>query len=164
MKIYLAADHAGFGLKNVLTDFLRDELGHDVEDCGAHAMDSSDDYPDFVADAARKLSDDIARGLDNSRAIIFGASGQGEAIVANRFKGIRAVVFYGEGRQQTDASGQVLGMIASTRLHNDANVLSLGARFIDAEVAREAVREWLATPFSGEERHVRRVHRIDAVV
>lgn len=162
MKVYIAADHAGFELKNVLSSFVRDELGHDVEDCGASVFDPADDYPDIIADAARKLSSDAARGIE-SRAILIGASGQGEAIVANRFKGVRAVVFYGGDGKQIDGTGQSLSMIVSTRSHNDANALSLGARFIDMHRAQEAVREWLLAPFSQEERHVRRIRRIDAL-
>ena len=88
MKIYLASDHAGFGLKQFLGDHLKD-LGHAVEDCGALEMDPLDDYPDFIIQAAKK----VAKNL-NSRGIIMGGSGQGEAIAANRIKGVRAVVFY----------------------------------------------------------------------
>ena len=95
MKIYFAADHAGFELKNALLVYARDELGHEVEDCGALTLDNDDDYPVFISSAARKLSEDVARGVE-SRAIVIGASGQGEAIVANRFKGVRCVLYYGE--------------------------------------------------------------------
>ena len=84
MKIYFAADHAGFALKQELLNFVRGDLGLEVEDCGAFAIDANDDYPDIIAKAARALSLDVASGKD-SRAILIGASGQGEAIVANRF-------------------------------------------------------------------------------
>ena len=88
MKIYLASDHAGFGLKQFLGDHLKD-LGYAVEDCGALEMDPLDDYPDFIIPAAKKVAKN-----PHSRGIIMGGSGQGEAIAANRIKGVRAVVFY----------------------------------------------------------------------
>src|SRR6185295_2504463 len=95
MKVYFAADHAGFELKNTLLNFVRGELNFDVEDCGALTYDAADDYPDLIALAARKLSEDAAQGLD-SRAVVIGASGQGEAIVANRFPGVRCALYYGK--------------------------------------------------------------------
>ena len=163
MKIYFAADHAGFELKNKLAAFVRDELGHDVEDCGALSYDVNDDYPRIIASAARKLSADSMVGKD-SRAIVLGASGQGEAMVANRFKGVRCALYYGKpSRMQTDATGNELDMLASTRIHNNANALSLGGRFLTEEEAKEVVQKWLAAPFTNEERHVRRVAQIDDV-
>lgn len=163
MKVYFAADHAGFETKNILVAFVRDELGHDVEDCGALSNDPTDDYPAIIASAVRKLAADVARGMD-SRAIIAGGSGQGEAMVANRFKGVRCALYYGEAsRTQTDESGKQLDMLTSTREHNDANALSLGLRFLSLDEAKDAVRRWLATPFSAEERHVRRIKQIDEV-
>ena len=161
MRVYLAADHAGFELKKSLLQFVRG-LGHEPEDCGALTHDVSDDYPAFIAGAARKLSGDIANSVE-SRAIFIGASGQGEAIVANRFKGVRCALYYGDAGIQTDAGGKALDIIASTREHNDANALSLGARFLSEKEAKEAVKRWLATPFSAEERHVRRIKQIDEV-
>ena len=167
MKIYFAADHAGFELKNTLLAFVRDlhaqagELKYEVEDCGAFVNDPADDYPEIIARAARKLSADATNGLD-SRAVIIGASGQGEAIVANRFKGVRCALYYGKpSREQTDMSGKQLSMLASTREHNNANALSLGARFLDADEAKEALKDWLSRGFSGEERHQRRIEKID---
>jgi ribose 5-phosphate isomerase B len=83
---------------------------------------------------------------------------------ANRFKGVRAAVYYGPiFLMQTDAGGKVLDLIASTRQHNNANVLSLGARFMNEDEAKKAVQLWLATPFLGEERHVRRIKKIDTM-
>jgi ribose 5-phosphate isomerase B len=94
--------------------------------------------------------------------IAIGASGQGEAMVANRIKGVRAAVFYGSGlRMQTDTQGKQLDILASTRAHNDANVLSLGARFLSQEEAKAAVIEWLQTPFSGGEAHKRRIAKFN---
>lgn len=162
MRVYFATDHAGFELKNILLAYVRDDLKYDVEDCGAFTYDKDDDYPDFIAVAAKKLSDDVVRGLD-SRAVLIGASGQGEAMVPNRFKGVRCALYYGRpGREQTDMSGKQLSMLASTREHNNANALSLGARFLSTEEAKEALKEWLERPFSGEERHQRRIEKIDA--
>lgn len=161
MKIYFAADHAGFEIKNQLLVFVRDELGHEVEDCGAFVNDSADDYPAIIASAAKKLSAD-AEARKDSKAIVAGASGQGEAIVANRFKGVRCALYYGQAaRQQTDMSGKALDMLSSTRQHNDANALSLGLRFLSLEEAKDAVARFLSTQFSGEERHARRIKQID---
>ncbi|MEK7106852.1 MAG: RpiB/LacA/LacB family sugar-phosphate isomerase [Patescibacteria group bacterium] len=161
MKIYCAADHAGFELKNMLVEYARG-LGHEVEDCGAFSNDPADDYPSIIATAARKLSIDSLEGKD-SRAIVIGASGQGEAIVANRFKGVRCATYYGFAGEQKDMSGKKLDMISSTREHNNANALSLGARFLTVEEAKKAVEKWLKTDFSGEERHARRIKLIDAL-
>lgn len=162
MKIYLAADHAGFELKNALAEYLRG-IGHEPEDCGAYALDPNDDYPDIVAAAARKLTADLAAGIE-SCAIIAGGSGQGEAIAANRFKGVRAAVYYGPAlREQTDANGSSLDVLTSTRAHNHANCLALAARFLSVDEANEAVRAWLATPASADERHQRRIERLDEI-
>lgn len=147
MKIYFASDHAGYELKNALMEMVSDELGLAVEDCGAYEYDETDDYPDFVKVAAGAVSSDPEESL----AIILGGSGQGEAIVANRFPNVRAAVYY----------GGPLDIVTLSREHNDANVLSLGARFITEEEAREALRLWLDTPFSGDERHDRRLEKID---
>lgn len=161
MKIYFATDHAGFELKNILLAYVRDELKYDVEDCGAFTYDKDDDYPEFIGAAAGKLAKDVAAGLD-SRAVVIGASGQGEAMVANRFRGVRCALYYGKpGREQTDMSGKQLSMLASTREHNDGNALSLGARFLTTDEAKGALKEWLGRPFSGEERHQRRINKID---
>jgi ribose 5-phosphate isomerase B len=163
MKVYFAADHAGFDTKNRLVEYVRNELGHEVEDCGALVDDPQDDYPGIIAVAARKLSQDAAAGKD-SRAIVAGGSGQGEAIVANRFKGVRCALYYGDpGNAQVDASGKRLDMLTSTREHNDANALSLGLRFLTLDQAKDALRRWLAAPFPGEARHTRRVAQIDQV-
>lgn len=151
-KVFIASDHAGFALKQSLAAHLR-ERGHEVEDLGAHALDPQDDYPDFVTPCAERVA-----GEPGSSGIVLGASGQGEAMVANRVSGVRAAVFYGEpAASQIDADGSSLGMIASVRAHNDANVLSLGARFLSEEEAFAAVNAFLLTPFSGAERHQRRL-------
>ncbi|MCW9054573.1 MAG: RpiB/LacA/LacB family sugar-phosphate isomerase [Candidatus Pacebacteria bacterium] len=145
MKIYIATDHAGFELKGRLMPLLR-ELGHEVVDCGAETYDESDDYPDFIAKAAEAVSEN-----PECRGVILGGSGQGEAIVANRYPRVRTAVYY----------GGPIDIVSLAREHNDANILSLGARFLSDEEAQEAVRVFLATPFSDDERHVRRIAKID---
>jgi len=163
MKVYVATDHAGFTYKNELVPYVR-ALGHDVEDCGALVMDEADDYPQFIAVAAKKLSADALAGTA-SRALLLGGSGEGEAIVANRFKGVRAVVYYGQPRKiPTTGSERELDIVALTREHNDANALSLGARFLSIDEIKEVVRIWLERPFSNAERHARRIKAIDELI
>ncbi len=146
MIIYFATDHAGFELKNELLQFVRDELGYTVEDLGASIENADDDYPDFITRAAQSVSEDPEGG----KAIILGGSGQGEAMCANRFPHVRACAYYGGNKR----------IVTLSREHNNANVLSIGARFLTREEARDVVREWLATPFSGEERHIRRIGKL----
>lgn len=146
MKIFIATDHAGYELKEKLVSFLREELSHEVVDFGAETYDPEDDYPTYIQKAAKAVSEDT-----EARGIIFGGSGQGEAMVANRFKGVRATVYYGGPRN----------IITLSREHNNANVLSLGARFVSEEEAKEAVALWLQTDFSDDERHLRRIEQID---
>ena len=150
MKIYLASDHAGVELKEKVKKFLI-EKGHDVDDKGAHRFDPEDDYPDFILPAAEAVAQDAG-----SRGIVFGGSGQGEAMAANRVRGIRAAVFYG-GRWVGSADR----VIRLSRDHNDANVLSIGARFVEFDAACRAIELWLKTPFSRDERHLRRIRKID---
>ena len=157
MTIYVAADHAGFTLKEVIRSFL-EKSGHIVIDCGAYKMDPIDDYPDFINKAARLVSKDL-----RTRAIVFGGSGQGEAMAANRHPGVRCAVFYGpmapkllidaEGNASTDP----YSIVKLERLHNDANALSIAARFVTPLEAQRAVELFLGTAFSGGERHVRRI-------
>ena len=159
MKVYFAADHGGFALKEVLKPFV-ESLGYEVEDCGAFSLDMNDDYPTFVIPAARKVAEDP----ENSRGIVIGGSGQGEAFAANRVKRVRAVVYYGEpARKQTDADGKELDMITSTREHNDSNVLSLAGRFLTEDEAKTAVERWLKEPHDGAPRHARRHVMIDEI-
>jgi ribose 5-phosphate isomerase B len=153
-KIHLGTDHAGFELKENLKAFLESE-GYEVTDHGSFEYDEEDDYPDFIYPAVKA----VAQDLENSRGIILGGSGQGEAICANRIPGIRAVVFNGQYEPADDRN--VPNEIVLSRQHNDSNVLSLGARFLNFEEAREAVMLWLETEFSGEERHIRRLDKID---
>ncbi|HEX5774397.1 MAG TPA: RpiB/LacA/LacB family sugar-phosphate isomerase [Candidatus Paceibacterota bacterium] len=140
-KVYLASDHAGFALKQALIPYIG-TLGHAAEDMGAHEEVSGDDYPDYVLPCAERVAAEAG-----SFGIVIGGSGQGEAMAANRVRGARAAVFYGGNPEIPQLA----------REHNDANILSLGARFASEEEAKEAVRAFLATPFSGEERHARRL-------
>lgn len=147
MKVYFATDHAGYQLKEELVRFVRDELHYEVEDMGAHREDPDDDYVDFIPLAARRVSEDP----EHVKAIVLGGSGEGEAIVANRFPNVRATVYYGGAEEIPRLS----------REHNDANILSLGARFVSTDVARRVVKIWLSTPFSGAERHARRIQKLE---
>lgn len=146
MNIYIASDHAGFELKNNLGEFIKG-LGFTVIDKGPFALDESDDYPDYV----RLVADEILKDPSNTRGIILGGSGQGEAMVVNRRKNIRAAVYY----------GGPLDIVKLSREHNNANILSLGARFLSNDDAEKAVKLWLETEFTGEERHQRRIEKID---
>ena len=144
MKIYIAADHAGLNLKNYLKKQLLAD-GYDIEDCGAFDFDPLDDYPDFIIPAAEKVANQ-----PNSRGIIIGGSGQGEAMAANRIQGVRAAVYY---------DGPI-DIVKLSRLHNNANILSLGARFLSVERATEILNIWLAEKFEGE-RHENRINKLD---
>ena len=144
MKIHIATDHAGLELKNAIRDYLK-EKGHNLTDHGAHVYDAQDDYPDFIFPCARAVVAD-----PESRGIILGGSGQGEAMAANRIKGVRAAVYYGEEREIARLS----------REHNNANVLSLGARFISEQEIYDIIETWLDEPFEGK-RHQRRIDKLD---
>jgi ribose 5-phosphate isomerase B len=158
--IYLATDHAGFELKTHIRDYLEKE-GYQVTDFGAHQYEPSDDYPDFISQAAEAVSKN-----PDSLGIIFGASGQAEAMLANKFVNVRAALFYAEAIPfgVADINDRVsedpLEMIRLTREHNNANILSIGARFVKPNLAEQVVKKWIETPFSGDERHVRRIHKI----
>ena len=156
-KVYFAADHAGFALKNALIEHVRTR-GYEVEDLGAFSFDADDDYPDFMMPLAKRVASE-----PGACGILVGGSGQGEAMCANRTPGVRAAVFYGpmhvtaaldiEGGRSEDGYDAV----RLPRRHNDANVLSIGARFVSGDEADEAVRIFLDTPFSGSPRHARRL-------
>ena len=146
-RIFLGTDHAGFQLKEEIKKYLQ-ELEMDVEDCGAQKFDPDDDYPKFIIKAAKKVA-----ANKNSIGIILGGSGQGEAIAANKVKGIRAAVYYGNN----------LEIVKLSKIHNDANVLSLGARFLSKEKAIEAVKLWLETEFTNEKRHKRRIKQTENI-
>lgn len=141
MKIHIGTDHAGFELKNKLVEYIK-ELGHEVMDHGAFVFDADDDYPDFVKPVAEMVAMNPA-----DRGIILGGSGEGEAMCANRHQGARATQYYGGN----------LEIVKVSREHNNANILSLGARFVTDDEAKQAVKVFLETDFSNEERHVRRI-------
>lgn len=145
MKIFLGTDHAGFELKEKLKAYLI-ELGYEIQDMGNFIYDKQDDYPDFIPLVAGKVAEDP----EHSRGIVLGGSGQGEAMVANRIKGVRAAVVYNYNED----------IVKLSREHNDANILSLGARFLSEEEAKKIVKLWLETPFSNEERHKRRICKL----
>ena len=163
MKIYLASDHAGFSLKGKIREFLQKQ-GYAIEDFGPHEENPTDDYPDFIKKVAQTIS-----LHPYEKGIVIGGDGEGEAIVANKFPGVRAVVFYGpcmplaaidaQGTQTADP----FAIIRLTRQHNNANILSMGARFLTEEDSLKAVSIWLETDFSKEERHVRRIAKITQI-
>ena len=144
MKVYIGTDHAGFELKEKLKVYLC-ELGHEVEDMGAFELEKDDDYPDFI----RPVADAVASNSE-SFGIILGGSGEGEEMVANKVPGVRAAEYYGGN----------LDIIKLAREHNNANILSLGARFVKEDEAKQAVKLFLGTQFSNDPRHVRRIEKI----
>lgn len=143
MRIAIGADHAGFQLKEKLREFLQEE-DYEVVDVGPSAFDPGDDYPVFAAEVGRMVS-----GGEAERGVLVCDSGIGVDIVANKFPGVRSALVHDEELART------------TRLHNDTNVLSLGAMMVDEDKARRIVTNWLETDFSGEERHQRRVEEIE---
>ena len=156
MKIYIGSDHAGFELKEKLVEFLRKEK-YEVIDRGAYRYDKWDDYPEFSAQVAEAVSANpkVIRG------IILDESGQGGAMVANRFSNVRAAVFYGScGAKNSKVSQDV---IKFSREHNDSNILSLGTQFLKEDEAKKMIKLWLETSFSGAVRHKRRISKIDDI-
>ena len=153
MKIYIGTDHAGYVLKQALVASLRGQ-GYEVIDKGAFEYNENDDYPDFVAPVGQAVSE----RPNTVKGIVLGGSGQGEAMVANQFPNVRAVVFYG------DKIFQGQSIIKLSRQHNDANVLSLGARFLTTGEAKDAVRVWLTTPFLGDYKYVRRIKKTEKIL
>ena len=145
MKIYIGSDHAGFELKEKIKTYLIG-LSYEVVDKGAFTLDNNDDYPDFVLPVASSVATD-----ENSFGIILGGSGQGEAMCANRVKGVRATEYYG-------GSGEIVKI---SREHNNANILSIGARFASEDEAISAINIFIKTKFNEEERHVRRINKLE---
>ena len=144
MKIHIATDHAGLELKNIIRDYLISK-GHEVTDHGAHEYDALDDYPDYIFPCAKAVASDL-----ESRGIILGGSGQGEAMAANRVKGVRAAVFYNGPAE----------IVKLSREHNNANILSLGARFMTEDESYGVIEMWLDESFGGG-RHQRRIDKLD---
>lgn len=173
--VHIASDHAGLDLKNVIQQYLIDN-DYLITDHGAFDVNPDDDYPDFIAPVARAVSDSVSsaesvgltdgeQGVNDSDSatvgIVLGGSGQGEAIVANRFPNVRAIVFNG---QYSPVDGRTVpDVIETARQHNDANILSLGARFLNEEETIKATKAFLETEFSGDERHARRIKKIENI-
>lgn len=149
MKVYLGSDHQGHQLKEAVFAWLSKE-GVEVEDVGNKVPDPQDDYPQFAQMAALKVLGDED---SDSRAILICGGGQGMAMAANRFKGIRAAVVWDEQEAKM------------TRLDNDSNILSLPARVLDGDFnnVRNIIKTWLDTKFTGAARHVRRIQELDDI-
>jgi ribose 5-phosphate isomerase B len=139
MRVYLGSDHAGFELKNHLVEWLG-AGGHEVVDCGPHVYDPQDDYPPFCLRAAERTAAD-----PGSLGVVIGGSGNGEQIAANKVTGVRAALAWSE------------DTASLAREHNDANVLSIGARMHSRDEATAFVSVFLSTAYSGEKRHQRRI-------
>ena len=145
--IYLASDHKGYELKGKIKVWLRN-WGYEFGDLGPSAYVADDDYPDYVSKVGEQIS-----AQSESLGIVLGFTGEGEAIVCNKYFHVRTAVY----------NGGTKDIIKLSREHNDANVLSLGAGFVNEVEAKEALKLWLDTKFSGEERHVRRLKKIEAI-
>ncbi|HEV7649156.1 MAG TPA: ribose-5-phosphate isomerase [Actinophytocola sp.] len=143
MRVYLGSDHAGFELKAYLVEHLT-AAGHDVVDVGPAAYDADDDYPPYCVEAARRVVAD-----EGSLGVVVGGSGNGEQIAANKVTGCRAALAY-------DVETATLA-----RQHNNAQVVGIGARMHTPAEAGEIVAAFVATPFSGVERHARRIRMLD---
>lgn len=146
LVIHLATDHAGFLYKNFVKEWLESE-GYAVVDHGAYHHEEDDDFPDYIAKAAEAVSKDTT----HARALIFGGSGQGEAMIANRFAHVRATVFYGGNKD----------IVKLSRNHNDANVLSIGARFVEKDDLKPIISDWLKEGFFTESKYERRNQKIE---
>ena len=142
MRVHIGSDHAGLELKNSLVDYLK-KSGHDVVDHGPHEYDALDDYPVFCIPAAQGVANE-----SGSFGIVLGGSGNGEQMAANKVKGIRAALVW---------SVQTAKL---AREHNDANVIAIGGRMHTIEVCKELIDVFLATPFSNDERHIRRIGQV----
>lgn len=140
-NIHLAADHAGFAHKEEILNWLQSSI-YRVIDHGAFSNQPLDDFPDFIVPAVQSVS----RSVSDSCAIVFGGSGQGEAMAANRFPKIRATVYYGGNTE----------IISLSRKHNDANVLAIGARFVSVEETKKIITSWLSVPVDSDEKYHRR--------
>jgi ribose 5-phosphate isomerase B len=144
MRVYLGSDHAGYELKSHLVQHLA-ASGHDVVDVGAHVYDAGDDYPPFCLEVGRRVVAD-----PDSLGVVIGGSGNGEQIAANKVAGVRCALAW-----NTDTA-------VLARQHNNANIVSIGARQHDVETATALVDTFLATPFSGDPRHERRIDELAA--
>lgn len=143
--IYVSGDHAGFTLKEKLKKWLEKE-GYEIKDFGPLEYGEEDDYPDFVVPMARRVAKD-----PGSRGICFAGSGIGEVIAAAKIKGVRPVLFH--------SGKNMKRFLVTSRVHDDANVLCLGSRFLTERQAKRGVEMWLRTDFPGETRHRRRLKK-----
>ena len=143
MRVHIGGDHAAYDLKGILVTFLQHK-GYDVVDHGPHHLDAQDDYPVAVLRAAEAVSGD-----PGSFGIVLGGSGNGEQMAANKVRGIRAALAYN------------VELARLARTHNDAQVLSIGARMNEVEEATAMVEAFLTTPFSGDQRHARRLAMVE---
>lgn len=161
MKIALSTDHTGYEQLKQLQIYL-EGLGYNCRNFGPAKLTLDDDYPDYIRPAAQA----VASG-EYEKGIIIGGSGQGEAMAANKVVGVRCAVFYGPAvpRKLVDASGRAshdpYEIVKLSKLHNDANMLSLAARFLTLEDMKHVVKMWLETDFGNEDRHVRRIAKLD---
>jgi ribose 5-phosphate isomerase B len=161
MTIALSTDHTGLEQLRELQEYL-EGLGHECKNFGPTNLTPDDDYPDFIFPAARAVADG-----QHERGIILGGSGQGEAMAANRVPGVRCAVFYGPAvpRKVVDVTGRIshdpYEIVRLSRIHNNANMLSLAARFVGLQDMKLVVKLWLETDFSDEERHKRRIDKLD---
>lgn len=184
MHIYFAGDHAGFEMKEKLIEFVR-SLGYEVEDLGPHEYIAGDDYTDYViplarrvAQAARNYTDltrtnaeaiplspslEMEEGEKEVKGVVVAGSGQGEIIAMNRIRGARAALFCPCPRTNNNVwVGECnLELVKASREHNDSNIFAIGARFCTLEQAKDGIKVWLETPFSNEERHIRRLQKIE---
>jgi len=148
MRVHLGCDHAGLDLKDHLTRWLT-EHGYEPVDHGPFQYDALDDYPVFCLRAAEGVARDREQGLD-SLGVVIGGSGNGEQMAANKVRGVRAALVWSEDTARL------------AREHNDANVISVGGRMHDLAEMTRFIELFLATPFSGDERHVRRIAQLAA--
>ena len=146
MRIHIATDHAGLEFSTDLQQHLRDS-GHEVIDHGPTEYDALDDYPSFCINAAQAVVIDQRNGVE-ALGVVFGGSGNGEQIAANKVVGARAALVWNTSTAEL------------ARQHNDANVISIGARQHTVEEAKSFIDTFIATPFSGEERHARRIAQV----
>ncbi len=146
MRIHIATDHAGLAFKNTLANHLSQQ-GHDPVDHGAYEYDPNDDYPAFIISAAEAVAKEQGEGIE-TLGVVFGGSGNGEQIAANKVRGVRAALVWNESTAKL------------ARQHNDANIISIGARQHDESEVLRLIDAFIAEPFSGDERHIRRIQQI----
>jgi ribose 5-phosphate isomerase B len=161
LKLVIACDHTGIEQAKSLKQYLTD-LGYEIKYLGPETLNKDDDYPDFIKPAALA----VASG-EYGIGIILGGSGQGEAMSANRVKGVRCGVYYGPAvpKGVVDVSGREsrdpYEILKLTKKHNHANMLSLGVRFLTLEDIKQACRVWLESKYEDEPRHLRRISKLD---